>query len=82
MARLTGGRFFRARDTESLSDIYTLIDQLEPINEDSRYLRPVDELFYWFVLGAALIILLAILFYFISFPQKKRSQYGYKEAEG
>ena len=82
IARLTGGRFFRARNTESLSEIYTLIDQLEPINEDTRYLRPVNELFYWFILGAALIILLNMLLSFILFSQKRDTRYEYTEAEG
>ena len=82
MANLTGGRFFRARDTESLSEIYQLIDQLEPINEDTRYLRPVDELFYWFILGAALLILLGMLLSFVTFSLKSSGPHKYSGAGG
>lgn len=47
IARRTGGRYFRATDTATLEEIYELIDALEPISEDSLYLRPVTELFLW-----------------------------------
>lgn len=47
VAATTGGRYFRATDTESLNQIYALIDQLEPVDEQSSHLRPVKELFYW-----------------------------------
>jgi Ca-activated chloride channel family protein len=62
MAELTGGKYFRATDSESLSDIYRLIDQLEPINEDTRYLRPIDELFFWLLLAALCVGSLMMLF--------------------
>ncbi len=47
IAKTTGGRYFRARDTESLEKIYTILDELEPIASDVEIIRPVDELFYW-----------------------------------
>jgi len=49
----TGGRFFRARDTESLAGIYAEIDRLEPIQRPGEQIRPRVERYAW-PLGAAL----------------------------
>jgi Ca-activated chloride channel family protein len=64
MAEKTGGRFFRARDTAELAQIYREIDALEPGADKQQQFRPVDELFFWplsLVLLAALIGALAPL---------------------
>ena len=53
MAEATGGRYFRARNSDELADIYRTIDQLEPVADTKQSLRPVDEL-YWMPLAAAL----------------------------
>ena len=58
MAQKTGGRFFRARDTQELAGIYRDIDQLEPAADQSQRYRPVDE---WFHLPLGLALLLALL---------------------
>jgi Ca-activated chloride channel family protein len=55
IAQKTGGRYFRARDVASLSQIYGLLDQMEPISRDEQTWRPVDELYSW-PLGAALLL--------------------------
>ena len=55
IASLSGGRYFRARDSEQLEQIYSLMDELEPLPRDDRNLRPVDALFVW-PLGAAIAI--------------------------
>jgi Ca-activated chloride channel family protein len=55
MASRTGGRYFRARNSEELADIYRTIDQLEPSADTRQSLRPVDEL-YWWPLAAALAL--------------------------
>jgi len=47
IADISGGRYFRARDSEALSEIYRLLDELEPIENDSQNLRPVQALFFW-----------------------------------
>ena len=60
IAETTGGRYFRARDTEELEKIYRVLDELEPLNTDQQTLRPVETLFFW-PLSAAL--LLATLIY-------------------
>ena len=64
VARLGGGRYFRARDAQELEDIYTLLDALEPVARDVELLRPVRELFpapLGLALGLAVGLLLAVL---------------------
>mgnify|MGYP002632982561 CR=1 FL=1 len=59
IAEMTGGRYFRARDTAEFAQIYTILDGLEPAESDERGFRPVKELFYWPLAAAALVALLA-----------------------
>jgi len=47
IADLTGGRYFRARNSEELAQIYAMLDQLEPVEKDKQYFRPTSELFFW-----------------------------------
>jgi Ca-activated chloride channel family protein len=61
IADMTGGRYFRARDTEELADIYSLLDELEPAESEAAGFRPVTELFYWPLGAAALLALCAVL---------------------
>ena len=62
IADMTGGRYFRARDTAELEEIYRLIDELEPIAGGGEVFRPTRELFHW-PLGCsvALFALVALL---------------------
>ena len=53
VAKSTGGRYFRARDSAELAGIYRAIDTLEPAADTKQSLRPIDEL-YWDPLGGAL----------------------------
>ncbi|MEO5362085.1 MAG: VWA domain-containing protein [Magnetococcus sp. DMHC-8] len=55
IADLTGGRYFRARDSETLVQIHQLLDQLEPVQDDTRTFRPIHALFHW-PLGCALVL--------------------------
>jgi len=55
IAQATGGKFFRARDTESLAGIYAEIDRLEPIRRPGQAVRPRIERYPW-PLGAALAL--------------------------
>jgi Ca-activated chloride channel family protein len=47
IAERTGGRYFRARATDELNDIYALIDRLEPVAQDPEVYRPKVALYYW-----------------------------------
>ncbi|MEQ1529112.1 MAG: VWA domain-containing protein [Methylococcales bacterium] len=61
IADKTGGRYFRARNTEELNKIYQILDQLEPVEKDKQYFRPRSELFYWpLALALSISALLAI----------------------
>lgn len=55
IARLTGGRYFRATDTASLQDIYKLVDELEPVEEPESGFRPVKS-YYFYPLGLAVVL--------------------------
>ena len=39
LAEKTGGQYFRARDSQSMNDIYNLLDKLEPIEQDQQQMR-------------------------------------------
>jgi len=73
IASATGGRFFRARNTRELEDIYRLIDELEPIEGDAQYVRPRTTLFYWPLTVALLLTILLILARLLSAGAAKRS---------
>lgn len=55
IAQLTGGRYFRAKDTAGLQDIYRLLDDMEPVAEPEAGFRPVKSLYYWPLGGAFLL---------------------------
>ena len=57
IAKITGGKYFRATDKKSLEDIYRELDRLEPVKAGSTVVRPVTSLFYW-PLGVAFMITL------------------------
>ncbi len=54
IAEQTGGQYFRARNTDELSKIYRILDELEPVEKDKQYFRPKNELYPW-PLGIALM---------------------------
>lgn len=59
IAQLTGGREFRARDTEQLAGIYAEIDRLEPVQREGQRVRPRIERYPWPLSAALAIGLLA-----------------------
>jgi len=61
IADTTGGKYFRARDINELNKIYSLIDQLEPIEQENQSFRPIQALYYWplslaFILAALIML--------------------------
>lgn len=54
LAEATKGQYFRVESTADLQKVYDLINQLEPTNNDARYVRETTELY-------ALPLLLAII---------------------
>jgi len=62
IAEATGGTYYRARDIDELAEIYQQLDQVEPVERDAGFYRPVSSLFHWpLALGLALMILLALI---------------------
>lgn len=62
IASETGGMYFRAKDVKGLQQIYTELDKLEPISEDTQTFRPSVSLFYWPLLVAMGLITLLLIF--------------------
>ena len=60
IAEKTGGKYFRARNTDEFNTIYTLLDELEPIEKDKQFFRPKTELYIW-PLGFSLFLMLLIV---------------------
>ena len=60
IAEQTGGKYFRARDSQSMAQIYQLLDRLEPVEQEQQQMRPLTALFYW-PLSLALIITFSYL---------------------
>lgn len=70
LADETGGKYFRAKDSQSMSQIYQLLDQLEPIEQEQQQMRPLTALFYW---PLTLALLISILYFIaLNFPSFSR----------
>ena len=52
IAEMTGGIYFRARNPQELFNIYQLLDELEPVEQDAITYRPRQALGYMPLLGA------------------------------
>jgi Ca-activated chloride channel homolog len=61
IAKITGGRYFRASDTQSLHAVYDTINQLETVKQEQAAIRPQQELYPW-----PLALALLLLFYWFS----------------
>lgn len=55
VAEMTGGQYFRARRSEELSEIYSRLNELEPVPAPDQVFRPASPLFHW-PLAAALLL--------------------------
>jgi len=60
IAGLTGGQYYRARNTEELAQIYQQINALNPITQAQQFYRPQHELYYWPLALAALVMLVML----------------------
>jgi len=60
IAEQTGGRYFRARNTQELQQIYRLLDELEPSEGEAISYRPRSALYPW-LLAAVLLLCLPLL---------------------
>ena len=67
IANETGGKYFRAKDNESLSSIYKEIDQLEKSKIEVTTLRKFSEQFFPFAAAAIILVLLELILRFTIF---------------
>lgn len=70
VATLTGGRFFRARDTAELAGIYAEIDRLEPVERPGKAVRPKLERYAWPLAAAFVLALLAFAQRAVAAPRR------------
>ena len=61
IADATGGKYFRAKDTEGLERIYALIDDLEKTKVEIREYTQYEELFPFLLLPALLLLIIDVL---------------------
>lgn len=62
VAEATGGQYFRAKNSAEMEQIYRVIDQIEPIQDEENSMRPRKALFHWplaLAFGLALLQLLS-----------------------
>lgn len=74
MAQQSGGEYFRARSLPELERIYETINQLEPIELEGKFYRPVTDLFFWPAGTAVLVWLGVFLFRHSSGKPGKRAR--------
>ena len=61
IAQKTGGRYFRAQDTQGLRDIFSEIDRLEKTEVTVERFTHYEEHYFWFLWPALLLLLFEIL---------------------
>lgn len=61
IAETTGGKYFRATDTESLKEIYKQIDSMEKTEARIKEYTEYTELFHWFLAPAIFFFLMEII---------------------
>ncbi|MCB9758063.1 MAG: VWA domain-containing protein [Candidatus Omnitrophica bacterium] len=61
IAQTTGGRYFRATDTDSLRQVYHEIDKLEKTKIEETGYREYKELFGYFLISALVLLALALV---------------------
>jgi len=73
IAKITGGQYFRAKDTKALEKAYSTIDKLEPVESGKQVFRPITPLYIW-PLGLALLLSFFIALRQTGFFKRKASQ--------
>jgi Ca-activated chloride channel family protein len=65
VAKHTGGQYFRARSSEELAQIYSLLDTLEPVEDEPEIYRPIQALYFYPLFLALALLMLPIIFQLI-----------------
>ena len=61
IAKITGGKGFKASNPQELAQIYQIIQELEPVERETVYLIPKKQIYYWFIIAFLLTLLLIFL---------------------
>lgn len=61
VADATGGKFFRATDTDSLEHIYDSINKLEKTTRKLKKYQQYDELYLWFLVPGLCLLLIELV---------------------
>ncbi len=61
IANATGGQYFRATDTDSLTHIYEEINKLETTTRKLKKYQQYEELYLWFLVPGLLILLVELV---------------------
>ncbi|QDP01779.1 vWA domain-containing protein [Thalassotalea sp. PS06] len=76
IAKQTDGSYFRATDSASMSRIYQMLDQLEPVEQEQQQMRPLTALFYYplalimiIIIGLCLLPTLSALYQAVRQPR-------------
>ncbi|HMN91051.1 MAG TPA: VWA domain-containing protein, partial [Saprospiraceae bacterium] len=67
IAEMTGGRYFRATDAESLQQVYDQIDKLEKTKVEVTTIKRYSEEFYYFAGIALFLLILEFIFRYTIF---------------
>ena len=62
IAKITGGKYFRAIDQEAMKEVYKTLEMLEPMEFEEEEFKPVTALYYY-PLVAAIILGFALFFF-------------------
>jgi Ca-activated chloride channel family protein len=61
LADRTGGRYFNARDTQALTNVYAEIDKLEKSLTEGRVYREYTEEYGWYLAAGITLLLIQLL---------------------
>jgi Ca-activated chloride channel family protein len=61
IANTTGGQYYRAQNTAKLIEIYAVIDELEPIEQEAETYRPIAALYHWPLAGGWILFMLLLV---------------------
>ncbi len=81
VASSTNGQYFRARDKKQLEDIYAILDEIEPVEDNPETFRPTRSLFHWPLAAALLLTFIMSLEKWFSHTMNSRSVRNHQEAD-